>query len=94
MAQGDVDRPEACPDRRRDRAFERDPVAPDRVERRRGERCARGLHHVDTRLLDVPLEADARSLEHATGRLGELGPGAVAGDQGDFDHAAEHSDRG
>ena len=42
-----------------------------------------GLHHVDAGLLDVPVERDAGRLEHAARRLGQLGPGAVAGDQGD-----------
>ena len=31
----------------------------------------------------VPLEVDARRLEDAAGRLGELRPGPVAGDEGD-----------
>ncbi len=56
-----------------------------------GQRSARGLHHVDAGLLDIPLETDAGRVEHAAGGLGEFGPGAVAGNQGDRVHAAEHS---
>ena len=48
-----------------------------------GERCAGLLHDVDARLADVPVEVDARRLEDAAGRLGELRPGPVAGDEGD-----------
>ena len=84
LAQADVDRAEAAADRRRDRALERDPVAPDRVERLVGQRVAAvRRHHVLARLADVPVELDAGRLEHAARRLGELGAGAVAGDEHD-----------
>ena len=54
-----------------------------------GQRVAVVLvHHVGARLLDVPVELDAGGLEHAARRLGELGAGAVAGDQG---HAMRHT---
>ena len=45
------------------------------------------LHHVGPGLADIPVELHAGRLEHAAGRLGQLGPGAVAGDQ---DHAVGH----
>ena len=41
------------------------------------------LHDVDPGLADVPVERDARRLEDAAGRLGELRPGPVAGNEGD-----------
>ena len=73
------------PTGRRDRPLQRDAVRADRVEH-----VARGsglppfsLHHVGAGVLDVPVELDAGRLEHAAGRLGQLGAGAVAGDQGD-----------
>ena len=77
----DVDRAEAGADRRRDRAFERDPVPLDRLERLGRQWRARCLHHVDPGLLHVPRELDARRLEHAAGRLGQLGAGPVAGNE-------------
>ena len=40
------------------------------------------LHHVDARLVDVPVERDAGRLEDAARRLGELGAGPVAGNEG------------
>ena len=89
VAERDVHRAEAGADRRRDRPLQRHAVRLHRGERLLGERCARLLHHVDARLADVPVEVDARRLEDASGRLGELRPGPVAGDEGDaMGHAA------
>ena len=89
LAQADVDRAEAAADRRRDRPFERRSVLPDRLEHVLRKRVAVVLgHHVGAGLLHVPVELDPRRLEDAAGRLGELGAGAVAGNQG---HAMRHS---
>ena len=53
-----------------------------------GQRVAAVIcHHLGARRLDVPLELDARRLEHAARRLGQLGAGSVTGDQG---HAMRH----
>ena len=83
LAQADVDGAEAAADRRRDRPLQRGAVPADRVERLLGQRVAAvRLHHVGAGVLDVPVELDAGRLEDAAGRLGQLGPGAVAGDQG------------
>ena len=87
VAQRDVDRAEAGADRRRDRAFQRDLVRLDRRERLLRQRRAGLLHHVDARLAHVPVELDAGRLEHPAGRLGQLGAGAVARNQG---HAVGH----
>ena len=59
------------------------PFCADRLEHVLGQRVAVVLvHHVRAGVLDVPVELDAGRLEHAAGRLGQLGAGAVAGDQG------------
>ena len=44
-----------------------------------GQRCAFVLHDVDTDVLDIPVEGDARRLEDAAGGIRDLGAGAVAG---------------
>ena len=54
---------------------------------RRQRIAAVPVHHVGAGLLHVPVELDAGRLEDAACRLGELGPGAVAGDE---DYAVRH----
>ena len=83
LAQRDVDRAEARADRRGGRALDGDAALADRVERAVGQRVALRLVDVDAGVLEVPVELDAGGLEHAPGRLRELGPGAVARDEGD-----------
>ena len=84
FSQRDVDRAKAAADGSRDRPLERDPVLLDRLQNVIGKRVPAVLvHHVAARVLEVPIEVDAGRLEHAARRLGELGPGAVAGDEGD-----------
>ena len=89
LAERDVDAAEAAADRGRDRALERDLVAPDRLEdvvreRRPVLRDGR-LAGLDR----LPFEADAGRIEDAGGRLRQLRTDAVAGDQGDsVGHAA------
>ena len=90
VAQRDVDRPEARADRGGDRPLQGDAVPLDRFERRRRQRRPLRLHHVDAGFPDVPREVDAGRLEHTARRLGELRPGAVAGDQG---HCVRHRAR-
>ena len=83
LAERDVDAPEAATDRGRDGALERDVVAPDRVEDAVRERRPELLDRRLTRDHRLPFEADAGRIEHAGGRLRQLRPDAVAGDQGD-----------
>ena len=88
-AEADVHAAEAAADRGRDRPLQRGSALPDRLEHVLGQRIAVVLvHHVAAGVLDVPLELDARRLEDPPGRLGQLGAGAVAGDEG---HAMRHS---
>ena len=83
LAERDVDAAEAAADGRRDRALERDPVAAHRLEHVLRERGAVLGHDGLARVLDLPLEGDARRIEDAPGGLRQLRPDAVAGDQGD-----------
>jgi hypothetical protein len=46
------------------------------------------VHDLLAGRLDVPVELDARRLEHAPGRLGQFGAGPVARDES---HAVRHS---
>src|SRR6266508_5185584 len=88
LAQADVYGAEAAAHRRRDRPLQCGAVRPDRVEDVAGQRVtAVLLHHVGAGVLDVPVELDARRLEHASRRLGQLRTRAVAGNQG---HAVRH----
>src|SRR5665213_537321 len=83
MTERHVDGAEAGADRGRDRALECHLVAPDRVERFLGQGRSGGLHHVDARLLHVPVEGDTGRFENAARSLGELRPCPVAGTKGD-----------
>ncbi len=97
LAEPDIDAPEPGTDRRRDRTLQPDPGPShgfeDVVRKRRPVLLDRGLagHH------RLPFEADAGRIEHAGGRLRQLRPDAVAGDQGDsVGHGpivATHADR-
>jgi hypothetical protein len=84
LAQADVHRAEASTDRGGDRTFQRNTVLADGLQGHRRERVAVVLlHHVRSGVLDVPVELDARRLEDAPRRFGQLRSRAVAGDQGD-----------
>ena len=83
LAERDVDRAVSRADRGGRGALDRDPALADRVERAVGERVALRLVYVHPGVLEVPLELDAGGLEHAPGCLRELGPRAVARDEGD-----------
>ena len=83
LAQRHVDRAVAGADRGGRGALDGDAALADRVERAVGQRVALLLVDVDARVLEVPVELDAGGLEHPLGGLGELGPGAVARDEGD-----------
>ena len=88
MAQRNVDRAEARADGRRNRPLEGNPVLADRLERPGRQRIAAVLiHDVRAGLMHVPVEGDARRLEDAPRRLGQLGTRAVARDEG---HAVGH----
>jgi hypothetical protein len=64
------------------RALDGDAALADRVEGAVGERVPLLLVDVDPGVLEVPVELDAGGLEDAPSGLGELGPGAVARDEG------------
>ena len=80
----DVDTAKARADWRGDRAFERALGAADAFHHRVGQRSAEPGHHIDSGLLHVPIDFDARRIDALAGRLGQLGAGAVAGNQRDF----------
>ena len=87
LAERDVDAPEARPDRRRDRALERDLVAADRFEDVvRQRRAVLGDHRL-AGLDDLPLELDPGRVEDASSRFRQLRPDAVARNEG---HAVGH----
>ena len=83
LAEPDVDAPEAAADRRRDRPLEADPGPPNRFEDALRERRAVALDRGLARFHGLPFESDPGRVEDAGGRLRQLGPDAVAGDQGD-----------
>ena len=88
FAEAHVDRAEADPYRSRDRPLERDPVAPDRLERLLRQRvAAKTLHDRLAGALDIPVERDSGGLEHAARRLGQFRPGSVAWNES---HAVGH----
>jgi hypothetical protein len=82
LAQRDVDRAKPRPHRRGHGALDGHLRAPDRVQHRVGERRAALGHHVRAGVLDLPVELHAGGLQHPSRRLGDLGSGPVAGDQG------------
>src|SRR4029079_10813705 len=65
LAKRDVDAPEPLPDRSRDRAFQRDLVAFDRLEDVVRQRCAVLLDYGLTRVDDLPFEADPGRVKDA-----------------------------
>src|SRR5205823_2930331 len=82
---------EATADGCGDRTLERHAGLADRIEHVRRERIPAVLvHHVGTRLPDIPVELHSGRLEHAASRVGQLRAGPVAGDQ---DHAVRHGGR-
>ena len=81
LPQRDGDRAVAAAHGRRERAFEREPGAPDRVERRVGQRGARLFHRAHAAELLVPIERRAHRAEHLQRRLRDLGADPVARDQ-------------
>src|SRR5262249_34537457 len=84
LPQPHVDGAEPLADRRRDRALERDAVAPDRLERLVGERVAAVLgHDVGAGGAHLPLQLDAPRVEHAGRGLGGRGAGAGPRDERD-----------
>ena len=87
LAQEHVDAAKARAHRGCGGPLDADAVALDRVQRAVGERGA--LLGVDVLAggLLVPVELDPGGLDHAPGRLDELGAGAVAGDEG---HGVRH----
>ena len=83
LAEGDVDAPEALPDRRRDGSLQGDLVAPDRLEDVVRERRPELGHDALAGVDDVPLEGDPGRLEDRSGGRRDLRPDAVPGDEGD-----------
>ena len=82
LAQRHVDAAEARADRRRDRPLDRHLVAADRLEHVLGQRRAVLLHHVEAGVVHLPDDGHAGGGDHGLERGGQLGAGAVAGDQG------------
>src|SRR6185436_16452307 len=83
LAEAHVDAPEARADGRRDRALERDLVAPDGLQDTLREWRALARDGRLAGLLDLPFEGDAGRVEDASRRLRQLRPDAVAGDERD-----------
>ena len=83
LAQADVHAREALADRRRHRSLERDLVAADRVDQLHRQRLAGPLEREDAGVVRLPVDRDARRLEDADDRVGDLGSDAVAGNQRD-----------
>ena len=87
LAQGDVDAAKAGADRGGDGPLDGDLVAPHRLQDGLGERRAVLLHDVEPGLPALPLDRHTGGFDDRDQGVGELGPGAVAGDQG---HAVGH----
>jgi hypothetical protein len=83
LAQADVDAREALRDRRRDRAFESDLVAADRIEQRARQRLAVALERGDPRVVPLPVDVDSRGFEDPDDGRGHFGADSIAGDQRD-----------
>src|SRR5687767_1157313 len=84
LAEGDIDRAEASPDRRRDRTLESDAVARNRLEHVIGQRIPlEAVHNVGAGILDLPLEIRTARLQHTPRRVGDLRPRSVARDERD-----------
>ena len=77
----DVHAPEPRADRRGDRTLDRDARASDLLEDAFGEGGSLTLQDLGAGVLDDPLDLDTGRVEHATGRVRDLGPDAVAGDE-------------
>ena len=82
LAERHVDAAEPLADRRRDRALERDLVAPDRLEDVRREGRPVLGHDRLAGVDDLPIEGDAGRVQDAAGCLRQLRTDAVAGDEG------------
>ena len=74
LAQPDVDAREALRDRRCHRPLQRNPVRPDRVEQRHGQRLVVPLERIHPRFVAVPLDVDRRGLEDPHDRRRTSGP--------------------
>src|SRR5205814_7093198 len=81
LAERHVYAPEAAPDRRRDRTLEGDLVLADGVEDDIWEGSPELRDGGFARLLDIPLEPDARGLQHADRRVADLRADPVPRDQ-------------
>jgi len=81
LSQVDVDAAETGPDRRRDRGLERALRALDAFHNGVGQRRAGRLHDVDARLLDIPIDLDACSVDASSCGIRQFGSNSVAIDQ-------------
>ena len=84
LAERDVDAAEPVADRSGNGALDGHLVPADGRKDRLGQRRPRRLDDALAGVLDVPVERHAGGLEHTTGRFGNLGPGTISGNQGDF----------
>src|SRR5205823_14145367 len=83
LAQADVDARKPFADRRRDRAFQRDLVAPDRFDEI-GWQWRAGLTQCeDAGIVSFPVDLDAGRFEHANDGVGHFRADAVAWNQRD-----------
>ena len=78
LAQANIDRAESAADRRRQRALQGKPRAPDAVQRRLRQRITAFLDGRQAALADVPLERGAKRFENIDGRFHDLRTDAVA----------------
>src|SRR6266511_990731 len=83
LAQGDVHAAEPGAHGGGDRALDRRPGSPDRLQDALGERGSLAFHHGSPGLLDVPLDRHAGRVEDQPHGVRHLGPDAVAGDERD-----------
>ena len=84
LAQRDVRAAIALADGRRERTFQRKLVAPDRLQRLRGNRRAVGGHGPSPGRRAFPLQLRARGLDHLDRGVDHLRSDPVAGDQRDW----------
>ena len=85
LAEGDVDAAKALADRRGQRTFDGDLVGTDRIEHVLRQHVPGALTDLGAGVLHVPIEGKPANvgsgIQHATGCLGNLRPGAITGNE-------------
>src|SRR5437016_11802143 len=82
LAQRDVHRSDPLPDRSRQRPFDCDFVAPDRLQHVLGHRRAVLVHYGQACVLHVPIELDAGRFQDTAGGFADFRTDPIAWDQG------------